>query len=123
MGLEIIQELKKEKGLTIEELSAKSGVPIGTLNKILSGQTKDPKLETLKALTRVLGCSLDDLDDADRKTGRSYYLDPDTAEFAQQYFDNPNMRVLFNAARNATPEGIRLAAEMLQQMKKTNPDG
>lgn len=63
MGLEVIQELKKKKGLTIEELSALSGVPIGTLNKILSGQTKDPKLETLKAISRVLGCTLDDFDD------------------------------------------------------------
>ena len=63
MGLEVIQELKKKKGLTIDELSALSGVPVGTLNKILSGQTKDPKLETLKAIARVLGCTLDDFDD------------------------------------------------------------
>ena len=63
MGLEIIQELKKKNGLTIDELSTLSGVPVGTLNKILSGQTRDPKLETLKAIARVLGCTLDDFDD------------------------------------------------------------
>lgn len=63
MGLDIINSLKKEKSLTTEQLSIESGVPIGTLNKILNGTTKDPKLETLKALSRVLGCSLDDFDD------------------------------------------------------------
>lgn len=63
MGLEIINQLKKEKGLTNEELSQKSGVPLGTLGKITSGITKDPKLETLKAIARVLNCSLDDFDD------------------------------------------------------------
>ena len=63
MGLEKISEYKKKLGMTTEELSEKSGVPLGTLNKILSGATKDPKLETLKAKAHVLGLSLDDFDD------------------------------------------------------------
>ena len=63
MGLEMIAIYKKKLGLTTEELSDKSGVPVGTLNKILSGATKDPKLETLKAIARVLGLSLNDFDD------------------------------------------------------------
>ena len=63
MGLEKITEYKRKLGLTTEELSKRSGVPLGTLNKILSGATKDPKLETLKAISRVLGLSLDDFDD------------------------------------------------------------
>ncbi|UZW13235.1 helix-turn-helix transcriptional regulator [Clostridium pasteurianum] len=67
MGLEIVNELKRKKGLTSEQLSKESGVPLGTLNKILNGTTKDPKLETLKALARVLECSLDDFDDSPKK--------------------------------------------------------
>ena len=63
MGLEKIIEFKRILNLTTEELSKKSGVPIGTLNKILSGATKDPKLETLKSIARVLGLSLNDFDD------------------------------------------------------------
>jgi len=63
MGLEKIAELKKKLGITTEELSIRSGVPIGTLNKILNGTTKDPKLETLKAISKVLGCTLDDFND------------------------------------------------------------
>jgi len=67
MGLEKITEYKKKLGLTTEELSEKSGVPLGTLNKILSGATKDPKLETLKSIAHVLGLSLDDFDDREKK--------------------------------------------------------
>ncbi len=63
MGLDKINEYKKKLGLTTEELSKQSGVPIGTLNKILSGATKDPKLETLKSIARVLGLTLNDFDD------------------------------------------------------------
>ncbi len=65
MGLEKISEYKKLLGLTNEELSKLSGVPKGTLDKILSGVTKDPKLGTLKALARVFNCTLDDFDDLD----------------------------------------------------------
>lgn len=67
MGLEKISEYKKKLGITTEELSKRSGVPVGTLNKILSGQTKDPKLETLKSIARVLNCTLDDFDDVEKQ--------------------------------------------------------
>ena len=68
MGLEKIAIYKKKLNLTTEELSEKSGVPVGTLNKILSGATKDPKLETLKAIARVLGLTLNDFDDTVQQT-------------------------------------------------------
>lgn len=67
MGLDKIEEYKKRLGMTTAELAEKSGVPKGTLDKILSGVTKDPKLETLKAIARVLGCTLDDFDDEPRE--------------------------------------------------------
>lgn len=63
MGLELIDKLKKEKGWTSEELASISGVPVGTLNKIIQGDTKSPTLETVFALAHALGCSADDFDD------------------------------------------------------------
>lgn len=76
MGLEKIEEYKRRLGLTTAELAERSGVPKGTLDKILSGVTKDPKLETLKAIARVLGLSLDDFDDLDiEKTHEPTYDD------------------------------------------------
>ncbi|MGC4018740.1 MAG: helix-turn-helix transcriptional regulator [Muricomes sp.] len=64
MGLKKIEEYKIKLGMTTAELAEKSGVPKGTLDKILSGVTKDPKFETLKAIARVLDCTLDDFDDS-----------------------------------------------------------
>jgi len=63
MGLEKIGEIRKQKGMSIEDLAARSGVPISTLSKISAGITKDPKLETVKAIAKALGCSLSDFDD------------------------------------------------------------
>ena len=77
MGLEKINEYKKRIGLTTEELSKLSGVPVGTLNKILSGATKDPKLETLKAVARVLGLTLNDFDDIPYSSTIAAHFDGD----------------------------------------------
>lgn len=70
MGLEKIEEYKRKLGLTSAELAERAGIPKTTLDKILSGVTKDPKLETLKAIARVLGLTLDDFDDTNNKTTR-----------------------------------------------------
>jgi transcriptional regulator with XRE-family HTH domain len=65
MGLELVNKLKQERGMTSEDLAQLSGVPLGTLNKILNGQTRNPSLETVFALAHALGCSVDDFDDVD----------------------------------------------------------
>lgn len=63
MGLEVINQLRKKKGMSLDELAEKSGIPIGTLSKISAGITKDPKLETVKSIARALECSLEEFDD------------------------------------------------------------
>ena len=52
-----IQEMRKRKralGLTNEDLAKLSGVPLGTVQKVIGGTTKAPRRETLIALERVL---------------------------------------------------------------------
>ena len=58
-----VQEKKKEKGLTSAELAQRAGIPLGTLNKLLSGVIEEPKLSTAIALAGALGCSLSALVD------------------------------------------------------------
>lgn len=54
-----IKSAKADAGFTNEELSVKSGIAIGTINKILSGDTKEPKLPALMAIASALGVSVD----------------------------------------------------------------
>lgn len=54
MLYEKLNERKKELGLTTEQLSELSGVPVGTINKILSGETSSPQNDTLREIERVL---------------------------------------------------------------------
>lgn len=54
MTLEEIKKRKEDLGYSAEQLAQLSGVPLGTLQKILSGKTKVPRYETKQALERVL---------------------------------------------------------------------
>lgn len=54
MTLEEMKQKKKEKGYTYAKLSELSGVPVGTLQKIFSGETENPRYDTVLALNEVL---------------------------------------------------------------------
>jgi transcriptional regulator with XRE-family HTH domain len=82
MGLELINVLRKQNGLKSEELSELSGVPLGTLNKILNGQSKNPTYETVALLAKALGCTVDTF--AETKTPPTG--EPEGGEF-QEYVD------------------------------------
>lgn len=68
MGFEIINAIKKEKGLTNAQIAQMSGVTLSTLDKITSGVNTNPKLDTLQAICAVLGCTLNDFMDTPAKT-------------------------------------------------------
>ena len=50
MYRDILREKKERANWTTEELSRRSGVPMGTINKILSGETSSPRYDTMEAL-------------------------------------------------------------------------
>ena len=62
MWLKNFNQMRQESGMSLDDLSEKSGVPKGTLAKITSGITKAPSLETMRSLVYAMGYTLDDLD-------------------------------------------------------------
>ncbi len=59
--MERLRKVKAEKKLTTADLSRLSGVPTGTLNKLFTGVTEEPKLSVAYALARAMDCTLDEL--------------------------------------------------------------
>ncbi len=62
---DILARLKTENGLTTDMLSVRSGVPKGTLNKLLNGETRNPTGGTLKKIADALNCPVQALVDGE----------------------------------------------------------
>ena len=54
-----INMLKQQKRMTNDQLAKKSGVPMGTLSKLMAGITDSPKLSNIISICEALDCSLD----------------------------------------------------------------
>ena len=85
MTVEEMKQRKKELGYSNEKLSELSGVPLGTVQKVLAGVTRSSRYETLIALERVLKKQTDRIGEALPETSEKrqgaytvedYYLIP-----------------------------------------------
>jgi Uma2 family endonuclease len=54
MTLEEMKLRKRQKGYSYAMIAKLSGVPIGTVQKVFSGETKNPRYDTLQAIAEVL---------------------------------------------------------------------
>lgn len=116
-------KLRDEKGVKDAAVARETGIPRSTFTDWKNGRSQ-PKNDKLQKIADYFGVTVDYFA-SDRTDGQSkpYYRDKETAEMAQELFDNPDLRILFDAARDAKPENLQLAAEMLRRFKETNPDG
>jgi transcriptional regulator with XRE-family HTH domain len=69
---EKIKKICRERGYTLEELAKISGIPLSTLSKISSGDTSDPRFDTMEAIAESLRCSLDEFTELDPKVPYDY---------------------------------------------------
>ena len=59
--------LREQSGLSWAELSVATGLPDSTIRKIFSGETADPRLETISLIVTAMGGSLDAMVSGDKK--------------------------------------------------------
>ena len=65
----IVKRKREEMGISQNQLAKMSKVPQSVISNIENGKTVSPRIDTLKAIADVLGCSLDDLFDDEKKVG------------------------------------------------------
>jgi transcriptional regulator with XRE-family HTH domain len=135
----IFIELRKSRDLTQEDMAKILGVGSSTIGMWETGK-RTPTRAKYEAISDFFNVDIDYLygkTDIKRRTmyddrgneytyippERGYYTDKETAAMAQELFDNPDYRMLFDAAKDSKPEDIKMVADMLTRLKQTNPDG
>ncbi len=74
---EYLNNLKAEKHFTNQQIADLSGVPIGTVNRLLSGQAENPTFFNVADIVKVLGGSLDAIAgiSCDQTSSKNYIYD------------------------------------------------
>ena len=116
---EFLKMLIKQKGYTIKSFAAKIGIPYTSLLSMLNGSIGGAAVESVIKICEELDISVESLKNEEMDSlPQGYYLDPAAAKMAQELYDNPGMRILFDAAKNVSSEDLKAAAELIARMKK-----
>ncbi len=135
----LIAELRRERGMSQEEFAAAIGVKKQTICHYEHNRRK-PGYETLEAIADVfnvpIGFFLSE-EEQRKKLGRIYRTyniaeekvvsyedcDEDVWELRESLRRNPDMRVLFSTAKDATPKQLRQAVAILNALKENDEHG
>lgn len=112
-----LNNLLSEHNKTQLELANYIGVSNTSVNNWTKGYNT-PRMDKIDLICSFFHIRREDLL-TDAPHEQTYYTNPETAKVAQEIFDNSDLRILFDAAKDSTPEQLKLAAEMLRQFKKT----
>lgn len=80
-----IKEIKNEKKMTNDELAERTGIPGGTLSKILAGISESPKLCNIVAICEVLNCSLDYIMYGVEENTNNYTLSDEEIDMVERF--------------------------------------
>ena len=112
---ERIQELCKQKNVSMNKVETDLGFGKGYISKL--GKST-PNAAKLHQLSDYFGVSVDYLINGEDTKEQGYYINPETAAIAQDIFENKELRLLFDAARDAEPEDLETVHSMLLALKR-----
>lgn len=116
---EKFEKLLKSQGITPYRVHKDTGISTATLSDWKNGKST-PKKDKIKIICNYFSVPLSYFygDDESQDGTKKYYLDDDTAQAAQEIFENKELRLLFSAARDSSPEDLKTARDILLALKR-----
>lgn len=114
---DMLKYLRSRENLSQAELAEKLGVAKSTISMYEVGK-REPDFETLEAIADLFNVDMNFLLGKDGSENDRYYLNDETAKAAQEIFENKELRLLFDAARDANAEDIQTVHSMLLALKR-----
>ncbi len=104
--------------MTQLELSKRLGVGTTSVYNWCNG-LKSPRMDKVDAMCKIFNCNRSDLmeDRSVELKNEEYYLNPETKKAAQAIFENKELALLFDAAKDASPEDLQTVHTMLLALK------
>ncbi len=106
-----------QSGKTQKEVADAIGVITSTFNTWCQG-IAIPRMGKVQALADYFHINKSDLIEEKSESDDSYYLNDETRKIAQEIYDNDELSLLFDAARDAAPEDLKTIHTMLLALKR-----
>lgn len=121
---EIFEKLLKEKGVLAVDVCRATGISQAAIS-VWKKRRGSITAKNAAKIADFFGVSVAYLmgQTEEREENAGYYVYGETAAVAQELFENPDLRMLFDAARDSKPEDLKTAAALLRRFKETNPSG
>lgn len=111
-----IKEIRQSRGISQATAARDLNLSQTVYNRYENG-VREPSAIILSAIADYYGVTVDELLGRPAPDERKEKEDADVMEIREQLRRDPNTRMLFNAAKTATPEHIRAAAAMLKALE------
>lgn len=127
---ERIKRLRKQNKLSVDEIVKKLNISRATYYRYESNEIEKLPLTILEPLAKILNTTPAYLmgwqePHQENKSITSnqiegYYVDPETAEYAEMLRTRPEMRMLFSASRGISKEEMQEAVNYIEFIKSRN---
>lgn len=143
----MLREARIKSGLTLEQAGEKIGVIAKTIQRYETGERKI-NLNKLMELTSLFGIEYtsfmaaakkrlsesssgaSETDDSSDHTAapdtfsedEMYYIDSEARAIAQQVYERPQLRMLFDASKNVSAEDLETVIALVNRMKREDDD-
>ena len=115
---ERVRRRRLELEMTQQELAELTGYKHKiSINRLEQGLL-DITLDKVDVFANALRTSRAYLMGWTNESPEEYYFDPATAEIAQDIYENTEMRALFDAARDISPEDLKAVYSVVLAMKR-----
>ncbi len=114
---EVFEKLLKANGVTAYRVGKETGISTATLTQWKKG-VSTPKQDKLQKIADYFNVSLEYLMTGEEKEGNKYYLNDETAEMAQEIFENKELRALFDVQRGMSVEDLQALHNMALALKR-----
>lgn len=122
-----IRIAREQAGINKKELAKRINVSPSTISRYESGDFDRVKIAILKSIAEATNVNplwiSGESENMDIPKANAYYLNEETAQIAQELFENEDQRILMDASRGLKPEKLQLLAKLAQEMQDTNPNG
>ena len=112
---DVFRELRKARGYSQVVIAEKLNLSKSLIGAYETGD-RVPSFKTLEDIADFFNVDIDYLIGRDVKS--SYYLDPEAATIAQELYERPDLKVLFKATRNVSPEDIAVVKSMVDALAR-----